>query len=135
MAEPAGYADDPAVEDEAALWRRVPRQWVVKDENRGGFRPSSAAFQDSSSSPMSVLLEKIMTAAQRTPADALKGYEGHSLCAFTAGAARALGQQVSTRPEIPDEPAHGFVVGKKTGRVKNELSKSSRWVILNPSPL
>src|SRR6185295_4277610 len=127
MEDPASYADDPAVEDDAFLWRRVPRQWVIKDENIGGFRPSSAAFQDSSSSPMSVLIERIVTATQRTPAEVLKGYDEYSLCCFTAGVARALGQRVATRPEIPEEPAHGFVAGKKTGRVRSELSKASIW--------
>lgn len=132
MEEPSDYADDPSIENSAPLWRRIGPQWVVKDENRGEFRPSSAAFHDHKDSPMSVLVEAIVRATQRTHEDVLEGFDGYSLCAFTAGAARDLGQRVATRPEVPEEPAHAFVVGKKTGRVSRELSRASRWVILNP---
>lgn len=131
MEEPADYADDPSIQDDASLWRRILPSWVIMDENAGEFRPSSAAFDDYRDSPMSVLIENIVTATQRTPADVLRGYDNYSLCSFAAGAARALGQQVATRPKEPD-PAHGFVVGKKTRSVKNALRKASRWVILTP---
>lgn len=110
----ANYADDPNVADDAVLWRRVRPDWVIRDENVGEFRPSSAAFQNSSDgSPMSVLIEMIVKSTNRTAADILNGYFEYSLCSFTAGLARELGQQVATRPEDLNEPAHGFVVGKR----------------------
>jgi len=133
MEEPANFADDPAIADDVDLWRRILPRWVVRDENTGELRLSSAAFDDSpDGSPMSVIIEKIAMAQQITPAKVLSGYDGYSLCAFTAGAARALELRIATRPEVRGEPAHGFVVGKKTGSVKKQLRKASRWVIFNP---
>lgn len=135
MQEAADYADDPAIEDDAALWRRVPPQWVVLDENTGEFRPSSAAFRDSNSgSPMSILIEEIVRATNRVAADVLIAYASHSLCTFSAGTARSLNQGIATRPEVLGEPAHGFVVGRKTGSVRTKFSKASRWVILVTLP-
>jgi hypothetical protein len=134
MEEPANFADDPAIADDVDLWRRILPQWVVKDENTGELRPSSAAFDDSpDGSPMSVVIEKIAMAQQISPAKVLNGYVGYGLCAFTAGLARALELSIATRPEVHGEPAHGFVVGKKTRSVRKKLSKASRWVILSPS--
>lgn len=132
MEDHTDYSDDPNISDHAALLRRVHPDWVIQDENLGGYRPSSAAFQDSSDTPMSVYVEDLVTAAQRTPGDLLRSYADHSLCGFTAGVARQLGQRVATLPSVPEEPAHGWVVGKKTGSVRRALKNASYWVILNP---
>jgi hypothetical protein len=132
MEEAANYADDSDIEDDAVLWRRVPPFWVVRDENRGEFRPSSAAFQDSSDgSAMSVQIEKIVNSMQRTPADVLTGYENHSLCSFVAGLARSLEQRVTGLPKIDDDPAHGWVAGKKTKHVRKVFATEARWVVLH----
>jgi hypothetical protein len=130
----AYYADDPNIADDAILWRRVLPKWVVLDENSGRYRPSSAVFQDSSDSPMSILIEGIVKATNRTAADVLREYDGFSLCSFTAGLARELGQVVATLPEEPNEPAHGYVVGKKTESIKKRFIRQATWVILKPSP-
>jgi hypothetical protein len=127
----ADYVDDVSIEGTAALWRRVPPYWLVKDENLGTVRPSSAAFQDSQNgTPMSVLIEKVVTQTQRTAADTLRDFEGFSLCSFTASTARDLGQSVATRPVEPLEPAHGFIVGKKTERVRRGFVRAAAWVVL-----
>lgn len=128
------FADDPTIEDSALLWRRVLPDWVVPDENSGGYRVSTAAFHDSSKppSPMSVLIEHIVTATGRTGADVLRDFEGYSLCSFTAGVARSLSQLIATQPQDPSEPAHAFVVGRKPYSVQKKLSKICEWVILNP---
>jgi hypothetical protein len=130
------YADDPNIADADVLWRRVRPDWVNWDENVGAWRPSSAAFQNSSDgSPMSVLIEKIVITTNRAAIDMLSGrYADHSLCAFTAGFARELGHQVATLPRVLDEPAHGWVAGKKTESVKQKMKRRSEWVIVNPPP-
>lgn len=131
MEEQVEYADDPTIEDDDALWRRLIRDWVIKDENSGEWRPSSAAFDNSKDgSPLSVVLANIITAMQGNPADVLKNVDD-SLCSFTAGLARMLEQNVTSWPKIEDDPAHGWVAGKKTRHVKRQLAKNAQFVILN----
>jgi|SRR3954452_2713960 hypothetical protein len=134
MEDSADFKDDPAVEDDALLWRRVRPDWVIMDENTGRHRVSTAAFHDGTKppSPMSTLIERIVRATQRTAEDVLRDYQGYSLCYFSAGLARSLGQLVATKPEEPSEPAHAFIVGPKPHSIQKRLSRASEWVILNP---
>ena len=123
------YVDDKTVVDNADLWRWIPPVWAVRDDNEGGWRVTSAAFSDSPDrSPLSVLLADTVMAAGRTPADVLARFEGYFLAAFTAGAARELGQGVARTP-TPEEPAHASVFGKKTDAVRAKLARATRWVV------
>lgn len=126
------YQDDPTIADADPLWRRIHPKHFVRDENLQQWRPSSAAFTDSSDgSPMSVVLGQEVFAADRRPESVLFGHEDHALASFTTGVARANGQGVERSPQ-PDEPAHGGVFGPKPKRVQRALAKSATWVI--PSP-
>lgn len=50
------YRDDPAILNDAQLWRRIPPWHLVNDQNLGTVRPSSAAFDnDPDGRPMSIL--------------------------------------------------------------------------------
>jgi hypothetical protein len=132
MADPT-YADDPSVANDAELWRRVPPAWIVPDENRGGYRPSSQAFHDSpDGSPMSVLISETMAADGRGAQDAVAENPNFLLACFTAGEARSLAQSVSRTPTAT-EPAHGSVFGRKSRQVCKALSRLARWVI-GPNP-
>lgn len=54
------YPDDTTIDDASILWRRIHPDWVVTDENRGGVRVTSLAFNNSSDgSPTSVHLEEV----------------------------------------------------------------------------
>lgn len=120
--------DDPSISDDAELWRRIPPKWIVRDENRGRHRPTSAAFgNDRHGGPMSVFLAAIMSEAGRGPDDALTGHEGYFPAAFTAGFARSQAQSVVHDP-LPEEPAHGLVCGKKSKRVRTAFAKAAKWV-------
>jgi hypothetical protein len=131
MADPT-YVDDPTIANDANLWRRVPPAWIVRDENRGGYRPSSQAFHDSQDgSPMSVLISETMAADGRGPQDAIADHPGFFLASFTAGEARSLAQGVSRTPTAT-EPAHGSVFGEKTRKICRALSRLARWVIAPP---
>ncbi len=122
-------ADDPTILDADPLWRRIPPRHFVPDENRGGMRPSSAAFEDHpNGTPMSVVLGKEVLAANRGPESVLTGLDGYGLVEFTAGLARESGQSVIRAP-TQQEPAHAEVVGKKTGSVRRKLARSSTWII------
>jgi hypothetical protein len=123
------YIDDDTILNEAELYRRVPPQWLVRDENLGTVRPSSQAFQDSpNGSPMSVTLADVLSAAGREPSSVLSGHQGFGLVAITAGLAREC-QQGIMRDPTEEEPAHALVFGKKTGGVKSKFAKQSRWVV------
>jgi hypothetical protein len=76
---------------------------------------------------MSVLLGDTMEAEGRPPLSALENYPDHFLVAITAGAARAQEQEVKRTP-IPEEPAHGDVVGKKTRGRRRALCAEAEWV-------
>lgn len=118
-----------AVPDGARLWRRITRDQVVRDENSGAQRISSAAFTDPE---MSVSLADTMEADGRTWRDALSGYAGYGLVEFSAADVRKLGLDVHRDP-LPEEPAHALVTGRKGKPVKKGLVRAAR-VIVWPDP-
>lgn len=121
--------DDPTIGDGEDLLRRIHPTWVIEDQNIGGLRLSSAAFSDSpDGSPMSIVLAMLLAEQGRAHRDALRGHPGYSLAAITAGLAREL-QQGVVRDPIEVEPAHGLVVGKKTGAVKRRFAAEARWIV------
>ena len=128
----AEYIDDDTILNDVELYRRVPPQWLVRDEKLGTVRPSSQAFQDSpNGTPMSVTLSDVLTAAGREPLSVLNGHEGFGLASITTGLARECRQGIVRNP-TEEEPAHGLVFGKKTGSVKSRFAKESRWVVEPP---
>jgi hypothetical protein len=128
-----GYTDDPTILDDDNLWRRIPPCHFIQDDNVGGVRPSSAAFDDHpNGSPMSVVLESVAVQFGRGPMHVLAGHVGYALASVTAGLARQYQQGVAREP-LADEPAHAVVFGNKTKRIKRELAKGSRWVTAPPS--
>jgi hypothetical protein len=76
---------------------------------------------------MSVLFGDTMESEGRSPLSALDDYPDHFLVAITAKAARAQEQEVERTP-IPEEPAHGDVVGKKTRGRRRALCAAAEWV-------
>jgi len=126
------YDDDPTIEDSEEVWRRIPEWHCVPDENRGGLRPSSAAFKnDPDESPMSVFLETVMKESGRPPEEALQGHENFALCSLSVGILRELKQSV-VRDPLPEEPAHGLVAGDKPRSVSRKMQNASRWLIPPP---
>jgi hypothetical protein len=130
MTEPP-YVDDLTITNDSVLWRRIIPQWIVPDSKKpSGWRPSSAAFDDSQDrSPMSVFLAEVVFATGRTSANLLTGFDGYGLVSLTAEAVRAQRQGVAPAPE-PKEPAHAFVFGNKSSTVKRKLADSANWIHL-----
>lgn len=121
-------ADDPSIADETVLYRRVPRRWIVPDNNRQPpcVRLSTGAFQGME---LSVGLGDELEALGEPPEAILTGLpEDMCLVGFPAAGARALDQLVCRDPQ-DNELAHGLVVGKKTDRVQRELARASSWVV------
>lgn len=125
-----GFVDDATITDDEELWRRIHPRWIVFDDNTGGPRVSSAAFDDSrDGSPTSVLLAEIARLTGRTESESLAGYEGYGLVSLTAGQARRCHQGV-VRDPLPEEPAHALVFGPKSKSNKRCLASSAAILIL-----
>ncbi|WP_139181411.1 hypothetical protein [Thiohalomonas denitrificans] len=126
------YVDDPSILDETRLFRRVilaPDLWIVWDNNRGAWRPTSVAFDnDRYGSPMSVVLEDTLAESGRPPESALEGHDDMALAAITAQDARSS-EQIIVRDPVDEEPAHGLVVGSKSKKIKRHLSRAAVWVV------
>lgn len=119
------------IEDDAILYRRVHPDQVVKDQNTGNWRPSSAAFKDPN---LSIDVESFLAADKLDHQWSLKNYPGYSLVGFTAGHARSKQQNVVHTPiaGATPNPYHGEVIGKKTPGTANHLRDGSRWTHLLP---
>ena len=135
------FDDDPSIEVNDPVWRRIPPGWWTFDHNEGRVRPTSKCFQYSKNKetgkkhPMSVTLGKGLT-----PNAALAGQpEGFKLVGWTAGYLRSLELGVC-RDEKPDIIAHGLVFTRQhdtagqrrpniSDSVRDRLSISAEWLI------
>jgi hypothetical protein len=122
--------NDPSIGDDLRLFRRVTEAWIVRDENRGCQRLSSAAFDNYE---MSVVLEDALAVDGRHPTDVLQGFPSTFLASITAGSAREQCQGVVRSP-TQEEPAHGEVVGKKTKGRRRALVRAATWIVPPPTP-
>jgi hypothetical protein len=123
------YVDDESIEQATELWRRVTRDQIIHDQNLGVWRPTSAAFSDSSDgTPMSVDIASIIRSRGGDERTAIAQYPGLFLVSLTAEQVRAKQLGVCRSPQ-PDNPAHAYVFGDKTKSIRKYLAKSARWVV------
>jgi hypothetical protein len=118
------FEDDTTIPPDERLLRRVHPTHVVPDQN-GGFRLSSAAFNDRE---LSVDIASTLSQLNRPYESCLHGYDGYGLIWFSAQSARA-NQQVVCRDPLPDNPAHGIVYGHKPTSVRRRLAALSTWLV------
>ena len=120
---PTPRPDDKSIPDAEDLYRRLAKDWIVRDTIMGGVRVSSGAFRDPNSE-ISVHLSSMIT-----PDDSL-AYGGAgivALAAVTAGDARGLGQAV-VRDAQPNDPAHALICGLQSKSVQRKLASLVRWI-------
>jgi hypothetical protein len=111
-ADPA--PDDPAIDDEEIIYRRVHSRQVKWGSDGTVERVGSNAFEDSfDGSYCSIALASMLVANGLDPLSLLDGYEHMGLISFTARDARDCGFGVLPTPKLPDEPAHGDLTGDK----------------------
>lgn len=119
---------DAPVPSETRLFRRVRpsqgRQHLVFDHNRNCVRPSSALFGQERTS---ILLGDCLEEQGREPESVLDDFPEDFLVAVSAELAFAL-KQVIERTPTNTELAHGEIVGKKTGKVKNAFIRNLVWL-------
>ncbi len=123
------HFDDPNIPDEEKLFRRIHLTHMV-EVSGGKSKVSSAAFRDVE---LSVNLDSVMQRAGRAPEDSLKYNPNDLLAGLSAGLCRSRGQLVGPDP-TPEEPAHGYVFGKKDRRIKSALRDAASWVVPNEAP-
>lgn len=123
--------DDPTIANHELLLRRLLPDWIVPGDS-GRMRIASAAFKQFE---MSILFLSLMEKQGRRKAEALKGYPDNSLCSVTAGLARGLEQGVIHDTEVPHDPAHGLVIGKKRQSIANRFAREAKWEIPSEPPL
>ncbi len=126
-----GLEDDPSIRDECELLRRIPIKLnvnVIWDDNLKRWRLSSASFKDHrNGTPMSIVPRDDLEQAGRKPEEVLFGHDNFALAAITAENAREYKQKVA-RDSLPDEPAHGLVIGEKK-IASRKMAKAARWII------
>lgn len=126
--------DDPTIFDSDVLLRRVPikPQQIVKDENLGRYRPSSAAFNDHpNGSAMSVNIRSGVFTSQRREKDVLPLDPPMALAGIRVSTVRGAGLG-TVRAPVADQIAHGEVIGDKTKPVRRALATEAFWVVLPP---
>jgi hypothetical protein len=122
--------------NEDVLIRRIdPVQHVVPDENRGGKRISSKAFQPSSSPTggMSVDIERLIVESGQDSKQFVTTPKFTGSVAFAVGVARSASLLVGFDP-LEDNPFHGEVWGKArpnrfTGSQTTTLRNAASWYV------
>jgi hypothetical protein len=120
--------DDLSIPDTDRLFRRVPPN-QLEPLGDGSLRPTSSVFKHIR---LSVNIECLMVEQGRPPEDSLTGYPGHYLTSILARDVRAKGHPIVKDTEPPNDPAHGLVLGKKTGSFANAMLASHRWIVPPP---
>lgn len=123
------FPDDPRVADHVRLLRRVPPWHFVPDDNLGGLRPSSAAFEDDrDGDPMSVYRRDVIELEGGEPSRVLANHPNFGLVSISAGHVRSTRQTVHPDP-VPDESSHAVVCGPKTRRTRKSYARQAEWVV------
>jgi hypothetical protein len=127
-------ADDDPVPEDVLLHRLIPPLWWkpidgVWEPSSGGFDNSSGAGQD-----MSVVLGDTLAAMGRTAESLVEGRPDWGVASLPARAALAEGQTIRRTP-TPEEPAHGDVIGPKSGKRRGRLKKAVVSLITPATPV
>lgn len=134
MTTASATPDDPTIGDEVSLWRRVPPEFTVYDQNLGRRRPSSQAFQNYRDSrtrvhnAFSVCISCDAEELGAGPRDLIALHPGYGVASFSAELARRLEQGVIRVPQ-EGEIAHGHVVGDKPKRTMKAFAAGSVFLV------
>ena len=122
--------DDPDLDDETVLWRRVLPDWITSDDN-AGHRPTSITFMDRHTFEVSVSVARLTDSVS-----VLKDHPADSLVAIKVGDIRRAGGIVGLTPENPD-PAHRVLCYanpsqmRKVAKLLTDVNNFN-WIILKP---
>jgi len=130
MSDAQAPEDDNGIPNEAKLWRRIPPDQMVPDNDvPSGRRPSSGNFDEFE---LSAVIASECTGGLAT---LLEGDETFGVACFTVGEIRAFGWGVIRVPD-PKLPGHVHITGntgKRNHKHRATLGKSCR-MIKDPVP-
>lgn len=113
--------------------RKISSQYIVPNDNTGGKRLSSMAFQPSSdpNGGMSIDLETNIVAAGLDPKEFIHSPDFVGAVAMKAGDVRNLNLRIGYDP-LPENPHHGEVWGNNrpnrfSDSQKKGLRRAARW--------
>lgn len=107
----------------------MPPKHIVRDDNLGRCRPSTAAFDDDEDGAMSVILGDRLLASGRVKGAALAGHSDFAVAEVGVGFVREQCNQIVYPKPTPAEPEHAHVEGRKTDAVRKRMARSAAWVI------
>lgn len=122
--------DDPSIDNNERLWRRVHPTQINIDSGTGDPDVSSAVF--STREEVSVAI-----ASETTLEIFVANNPEHSVVEFTVGSARSAGCTV-VRDPLADDPAHALVCGPRShgqlNKTQQELLKQASRLVLFREP-
>lgn len=131
-------ANDDDISDDELLYRRVHPNQMAPDENSGGWRVSSADWDDPSGE-VSVYLQSTLSEDGVEPEAILDGHPEHSLVTVTVGDVRKVSFGVVRDPDPEDDHprarSHCLLIGLKSGKPGKKtqrapLAAQSKIVVL-----
>lgn len=117
----ASRADDPTINDDETLWRRILPDWIHTEEG-GRIRAKSFAFIDRLSGELSVHI-----AALTTRDAVLDNHPNHRIVAFKAGLPRSLGFAI-VRDPTPDDPSHALICPSPKGAKAKTIAEHAALI-------
>jgi len=116
--------DDSTIDPNEIIWRRIPENQVIFDNNLNRKRPSSACFnQDGRDGPISVYIASEAISASLV----MQGGKERYLVSLTIDFVRKLGLDVVRDPSSGG-PGHALILGRKTNGIQSNLAKTAVWV-------
>jgi hypothetical protein len=117
----ASRVDDPTINDDETLWRRILPDWIHTEES-GRVRAKSFAFIDRLSGELSVHI------AAMTNRDAVLAIRPKDrIVAFKAGLPRSLGFAI-VRDPTPDDPSHGLICPSPKGAKAKAIAEQAKLI-------
>jgi hypothetical protein len=127
--------DDPTIEDQWTLYRRVVPFWIVPD-NAGGTKLSKQAFQDMTDaeghSAVSVHINEVLAEFGLGALDLVSDFPGYGVAAVQASEVRECDLGVTRAPTDSDGDrgrAHAHINGPKPKSTQRRLADKARIVI------
>jgi hypothetical protein len=121
--------DDPTINDDDLLWRRIVNkpEWVSHNSD-GSWRVSSAAFIDRHTGEVSVHLARLTTQEK-----VLASRPDEGMVEIVAGLPRSLGLIVAYDP-TDDDQSHSLICSPMGGSIKKsdarKLADAAGWLVL-----
>ena len=115
--------DDASIGNDETVFRRVPENWAIFDENIQKCRPSTQAFlQDGPDGLVSVYLS-----SETTPEEVARGGPEKYMASVKVSVLR--GQRLGlVRDPSSGGPGHCVITGRKTRGRLNQIVQQAEWV-------